>query len=222
MWYNITNKRGEEVSKSVYSVILDDGLVAELDRAAYKNGVSRSTMLDKILSDYLTVETPVVRMENIFSKMEGLIDEWAGLRFVNQAHLAMASVQSALSYRYNPTVKYAIELYQSGEDLGEIKISLRTQNPTLIALMEDFYGFFAYLENKYLGKREYNYENFKFTRYLKNPKLSSEETGEAIAYFVRSTNYILNSYFDGIGNIERAKSDIEKDYALNIAKNIQV
>ncbi len=210
------------MSKSVYSVILDDGLVSELDKAAYKNGVSRSTMLDKILADYLTVETPVVRMENIFSKMEGLIGSWAGLRFVNQAHLAMASVQSALSYRYNPTVKYSIELYQSGENLGEVKMSLRTQSPTLIALMEEFYKFFAYLENKYLGEREYAYENYKFTRYLKNSNLSAEETGEAIAFFVRSTNYLLNVYFDGIDALEETKLKIERDYALNVAKKILV
>ena len=210
------------MSKSVYSVILNDELVAELDRAAYKNGVSRSTMIDKILSEYLTVETPAVRMESIFSRMERIIGEWSGLRFINQPHLAMASVQSALSYRYNPTVKYSVELYGDGDALGEIKISLRTQNPTLIALMEDFYKFFVYLENKYLGEREYSYENYRFTRVLRSAGLSSAETGEAIAYFVRSFNYLLNGYFQGLGEADISKAALEKKYASEILKNVLV
>ena len=208
------------MSKSVYSVILSDDLVAELDKVAYKNGVSRSTMIDKILSGYLTVETPTTKMENIFSRMERLMGEWSGFRFINQPHVAMASVQSSLSYRYNPTVKYAVELYNGGEDLGEIKISLRTQSEALISLMEDFYKFYIYLEEKYLGKREYYYENYRFTRVLKKPSLSASETGEGIAYFVRSVNYLLNGYFSGLDDVTKTKDILERKYATEIVKNI--
>ncbi|MBO4323698.1 MAG: hypothetical protein J5836_03450 [Clostridia bacterium] len=210
------------MSKSVYSVILNDELVAELDRVAYKNGVSRSAMIDKILSGYLTVETPAVKMESIFSQMERLIGEWSGLRFINQPHLAMASVQSALTYRYNPTVKYSVELYPGSDDLGEVKISLRTQNSALIALMEDFYKFFIYLERKYLGEREYTYENYRFTRVMKTPSVSAAETGEGIAYFVRSFNYLLNGYFSGLDNLSVTKELLENKYREEIAKNIIV
>ena len=56
--------------KSMYSVILRDELVRRLDAVAYENGVSRSVMLNKILADYLMVETPDTVMENIFSSME--------------------------------------------------------------------------------------------------------------------------------------------------------
>ena len=52
--------------KSVYSVILSDELVKRLDAVAYTSGVSRSVMLNKILADYLGVETPYSFIENIF------------------------------------------------------------------------------------------------------------------------------------------------------------
>ena len=210
------------MSRSVYSVILNDELVEELDRAAYKSGVSRSTMLDKILAEYLLVETPAVRMENIFGVMENMISEWSGLRFINRPQLSMAAVQSALTYRYNPTVKYSVELYQSGEDLGEIKMSLRTQNPTLIALMEKFYSFLIGLEKKYLGEREYVYEGFKFTRIMKNPKLKAEETGESIAYYVKAVNYLLNEYFKGLDDLPRTETLLERKFREEIVKNIAI
>lgn len=210
------------MSKSVYSVILSDDLVSELDLVAYKNGVSRSTMIDKILSEYLTVETPTVRMENIFSRMERIIGEWSGLRFINQPNMSMASVKSALSYRYNPTVKYSVELLSGGDALGAIKISLRTQSAALVSLMEDFYKFFIYLEKKYLGERRYGYENYKFTRVLQNADMTAAETGEAIAYFVRCFNYLLNGYFQGLGDIENTKIMLEKKYAEEMVKNVMV
>ena len=211
------------MSKSVYSVILTDELVDELDKAAYKNGVSRSFMLDKILADYLTVETPVVRMENIFSKMERLIGEWSGLRFINQPSSTMASVQSALVYRYNPTVKYSVELFPTGDDLGVIRMSLRTQSPVLISLMEGFYTFFCSLERKYLGERKYLYDDLRFSRIMKIPEgLSAEDVGEAIAVFVRSTNYLLNTYFSHLDDLEQVKVLLEKKYAEEISKTITI
>ena len=87
------------MEKSMYSVILRDDLVGELDRLAFKNGVSRSVMLNKILSEYLDVETPEAQMERMFLKMEQFIGAVSGLRFINNASLAMAQVQSALHYR---------------------------------------------------------------------------------------------------------------------------
>ncbi|MBR1867379.1 MAG: hypothetical protein IJ800_02230 [Clostridia bacterium] len=211
------------MSKSVYSVILNDDLVAELDKAAYNNGVSRSAMLDRILAEYLTVETPVTRMESIFSEMERLIGGWSGMKFVNQPSVSMASVQSALVYRYNPTVKYSVELFQSGDDLGVIKMSLRTQNPVLISLMESFYNFFIYLEAKYLGERSYSYEDGRFSRVLKRADgLSAEKSGEAIANFVRSVNFILNQYFSGLQEIDERKKEIENIYRKDIAPFINI
>ena len=211
------------MGKSVYSVILNDDLVRELDAAAYKKGVSRSTMLDKILSEYLTVETPSTRMENTFFFFLRLIDEWAGLRFVNQASTSMAQVLSALVYRYNPTVKYSLELFPSGSDLGVVRISLRTQNEALIDLMADFYDFFCGLEREFVGERDYGYDGGKFVRALKRrPDFTAEQEGEAIAYFIRSFNYLLNGYFSGLGDLNNTERALKEKYRKEICKNVKV
>lgn len=211
------------MSKSVYSVIMTDELVDELDRAAYKRGLSRSAMLDKIIADYLTMETPASRIENIFSEMEKMIMGRTGMRFINQPSLTMASVRSALTYKYNPTVKYAIELFSNGEDLGAVKVSLRSQSPTLISLMEDFYKFFCELESKYLGEREYYYEDFKFQRVLKRVGgVSAEKTGEAIADFIGTFDYLLNAYFSGLDDLSLTEKILEREYAENLCGKILV
>ena len=80
----------------------------------------------------------------------------------------MASVQSALSYRYNPTVKYAIELFPSGA-LGQLKISLRTTSDELLKIMERFYSLFITIEKKYIGERAYAYDGARFVRVFVRP-----------------------------------------------------
>ena len=101
--------------KSVYSVLLSDELVSRLDEKAYESGVSRSVMLDRLLADYLTIETVDMKMENALINMGKLIERYSGLRFTNLPSNSMAFVQRALLYKYNPTVKYSVELFPAGD-----------------------------------------------------------------------------------------------------------
>ncbi|MBE5742771.1 MAG: hypothetical protein E7360_05620 [Clostridiales bacterium] len=202
--------------KSVYSVILSDELVRRLDAVAYENEVSRSVMLNKILADYLMVETPDTVMENIFTSMENLFGAVSGMRFVNQASISMASVMSALDYRYNPKIKYSVELFPAG-DLGQLKISLRSQNPVLIDLLEGFYSFFISLEEKYIGKRTYGYGDNRFVRILLRPNgLSPKKMGEEITSFVVCFDKLLRTFFANLSDIEYAKKRVENEYLLQL------
>ena len=202
--------------KSVYSVLLSDELVDRLDAVAYKNGVSRSVMLDRIMAEYLTVETTEMKMNNVFRQIGKLIDEQTGLRFTNQASDYMAFIQSALAYRYNPTVKYSIELFPAG-DLGQLKISLRTKSETLLSIMEGFYELFMSLENKYVGKRAYGYDGNRFVRIFLRPDVSSEATGEAIAEYVADFDKYLRIYFSSLDDLSRASYGVEREYVKNIS-----
>ena len=203
--------------KSVYSVILSDELVKRLDAVAYTSGVSRSVMLNKILADYLGVETPYSFIENIFASMEGLFSESVGMRFINQASNSMATVTSALEYRYNPKLKYSLELFPAG-DLGQLKISLRSQNPALIDLLEDFYSFFIKLEGKYIGERVYYYQDLRFTRVFKRPSgVSAEQVAGEISNYLKRFDRYLNIYFSSLANLPLAMSKIEAEYRYTLA-----
>lgn len=220
MWCTIFAKKEKEVTKmhkSVYSVILSDELVNKLDAVAYKKGVSRSVMLDRILAGYLTEETVEMKMNGVFAEMGRIIEQCSGLRFTNQASDYMAFVQSALLYKYNPTVKYSIELFPSG-DLGQLKISLRSGSETLMRIMRNFYDLFIFIENKYIGDRTYGFDGTRFVRVLKRPNATSKETGEYVADYIADFDGYLRIYFSYLGDEEKASREVEKKYAENIAK----
>lgn len=202
------------MEKSMYSVILRDDLVAELDRLAFQNGVSRSAMLNKILSDYLDVETPESKMEKMLLRFGEAINAVNGLRFTNNASLATAQVQSALTYRYNPTLRYQVELFYAG-DLGQLKVSLRSQNKQLFKLMESFYVTWIAIEEKYIGKRTYFYEDGRFVRVFVRPNsVDAEAIGEAISDYVTTFDRCLKTYVSD--ETPFTKEKIEQGYVLNI------
>ena len=61
------------MSKSVYSLVLNDEVVYLVDKVARINGLSRSNMIEKILADAVSYETPEIRANNIFEEIERLI-----------------------------------------------------------------------------------------------------------------------------------------------------
>ena len=99
------------MSKSLYSLILSDEVVEELDRAALKAGTNRSQLANRILAEHLSLLTPERRIEEIFRTMDRFFNEGAEMvsRFV--PHQPVMQVRTALSYRYRPTLRYELRLY---------------------------------------------------------------------------------------------------------------
>lgn len=153
-------------------------------------------------------------MERMFLKMEQFIGAVSGLRFINNASLAMAQVQSALHYRYNPTLRYQVELFPAG-NLGQLKISLRSQSKELFRAMEGFYALFISLEKKYIGERAYFYQDGRFVRVFVRPEnAGAEELGEAIGEFVREFDEYLNCYLSCDEAV--AAAVVEKAFVKNL------
>ena len=61
------------MNKSVYSLVLSDEIVQEIDRLAYEAGASRSAMINQILADYVRYTTPEKRMREVFSAIEQML-----------------------------------------------------------------------------------------------------------------------------------------------------
>ena len=136
------------MSKSVYSLVLNDEVVELIDKMARYNGLSRSNMIEKILADATGYETPEKRAFSVFEEIERLISKSPSMRYLSQPSQYMASIMSALDYRYNPAIKYSVELFPNSDHLGQLKVTLRTQNSILINLISDFYTLYTYLEKK--------------------------------------------------------------------------
>ena len=192
------------MSKSLYSLILNDDVVALVDKTARANGMSRSNMIDKILAEVLGYETPEIRANNIFDEIERLISATDSMRYLANSSAYMGSIMSAVDYRYNPAVKYSLELYKDGH-LGRLKVGLRSQNETLIKLIDEFFRYYTYLEKNYYNKNSVSeFNNGKFVRVFDYPKekLSATEVANLITDYVKDLDYLMNIYFNNLGDQE--------------------
>ena len=203
------------MSKSVYSLVLNDEVVYLVDKVARLNGLSRSNMIEKILADAVSYETPEIRANNIFEEIERLIGVGSSMRYLAQPSQYMASIMSALSYRYNPAIKYSVELFPNSAHLGQLKVTLRTQNPALINAISDFYSFYAYLEKTYYNPNAMHmFDGVKFTRLFNfpNANVSTKVLAEKLTEYVKQFDELLNIYFSNQANERLAFALVEKRF----------
>ena len=217
------------MSKSVYSLVLIDELVDKVDRAAYALNTNRSNLINQILAEHFSMITPEQRLREIFNIVEERLNKAEELKIKAQQSDATMAVHSALKYKYNPTIRYAIELYKEREDVvGELKVSFRTQNQNLIHDITNFFMIWASMEKKYL--EEY-FPDKQILLQIKDGKLirkfivpkeeknrTNEQIGKAITRYVESLDKIIKLYFWNIDDLSVAKDEMERAY-INYLNN---
>lgn len=210
------------MSKSVYSVVLMDEVVEAVDRLAYEAGTNRSNMINRILAEYTQLATPEQRMQDIFSSITQAVRGQSALQLMLNASDAMLSMRSAIRYKYNPSMRYVVELYpHSTEELGELRASLRTQNPSLLLAIGQFYKLWTGMECVYLqgAPRRSEVQGGRYTRRLLLPRdmASSEQAGQAIADYVALFDACLKTYFEQLEEPARAMRAVEGCYRAGLS-----
>lgn len=202
-----------KMKKSVYSIVLMDEVVNQIDRLAYQNSVSRSAMINSILAKHCSYKTPYSVISDIYSRVEEIIGLDGFQTVLSQSNSNM-NIRSALAFKYNPTIKYNIGVYPKIEDkLGTVKVSLRTSSATLIAHINNFYKLWVQCEVLYLEpiltKPIGCYvENEKYTRELYTPKVSNlteNELARSISEYISMMDYLIKVYFE---NLSSTKLDV--------------
>lgn len=223
------------MQKSIYSLVLSDRVVAEIDRLAYESGTSRSNIVNQILAEYVSYTTPEKRTRNIFASLEALLGSNAAMQVMMAPTDSMFALRSAISYKYNPSVKYSIELNKAplspnGGEIGEFRASVRSQSSSLTLCLLQFYKLWAGLETAYTGLSEYSTDGTRYIRKLyvrKNPSRGAAEevqlgeaaVGEAIAAYVNAFDEALKAYFALLQSPASAYAAIERIYSQYIGKN---
>ena len=203
------------MNKSVYSLVLSDEIVQEIDRLAYEVGQSRSAMVNQVLADYVRYTTPEKRMREVFSAIEQML---MGSVFEPQLQPSesMFSLRSALDYKYNPSVRYSVELYKNARPLlGELRVSVRSQNSALVLAMLQFFKLWMRIETAYIGRVECAMEDGRYLRKLRlsdetNP--GNEQIGEGIAAYIRLLDSALKHYFEHLNEPATAMTGVERLY----------
>lgn len=62
------------MKRSVYSLVLSDDVIKAVDKEAYRQGTSRSNLINQILAEQLSCITPEMRMRDIFDAVSGLVN----------------------------------------------------------------------------------------------------------------------------------------------------
>lgn len=214
------------MNKSVYSLVLMDDVVAEIDRVAYEMNTSRSNMVNQILAEYVSYVTPEKRMRAVFSRIEHLLVDDSVFQLMLQPSESMFSLRSALSYKYNPSIRYSVELYpDKGPFIGELRVSLRSQNSALTLAMLQFFKLWAGVEAALVGKTEYALEDTRYTRRLKAPadrEMQHEPLGEAIAAYIELFDRALKRYFEFLHNPEHALRQVERLYDEHLRRGATI
>ena len=208
------------MSKTLYSLLLDEEVVRAVDGLAHRSGLSRSALVNRILAERLELNTPEAKIAEVFRAMEALISPDPELvpRFVPNAQ--SISLKSALDYKYRPTVKYEVQLYRTGEEtIGELNVLFRTQSAELLGLMSGFFRLWAELEGAYLAPRlgfrlPCALYDGKFVRGIARPArdCTSDELAAAISDYVRLFDKIMKGIVAG----RMTAGDAEQQYAAYV------
>lgn len=194
------------MKKTLYSLMLSDEVVAEVDRLAHRLGTNRSNLINQILAERVGLVTPERRINDIFTAIQEMLTPSRELVPFFAPNAMTMSMKSSLEYKYRPTVKYEVELYRGDSaSLGELTVVFRTQSLGLINAMTDFFRLWKSIEDAHLrplmGENAPEYALFdgKFVRSIALPArdCTSDELASVISEYIKLFDSMMKGYLAG-------------------------
>lgn len=188
------------MKKSMYSIVLSDRVVEELDKLAAERGTTRSGLADRILAEYCRVQSHDIQTERIFDRLKTLFED-NGFSPSRAENSGVMSIRRCLSCKYRPTVRYDIKLKQGSEKFGTLRVWIRAQNSEISRDLADFYSLLISCESgERPMQRECSFRDGKFLRplYYPNCGASADELAVALCEYVRMLDDMLNAYLAGV------------------------
>lgn len=202
------------MKKSLYSMMLLDDVVREIDRIAYLRNTNRSNLINQILAEYISYTTPEQRIGQILSGMRESIEKEEELQ--SRLHPSETSmvIRSSIRYRYNPVIHYSIELGRYGEEFTVwIKAQTRTQNQKLLEHLNIFFRLWGEVEKQYRpGNSPYreiasSTGDGRFGKHLLiGLNAEPRETGLALGSYIEAMDRAMKIYFENLDRSFRPDS----------------
>ena len=211
------------MSKSLYSLILMDDVVAEIDRLALRQNTSRSNLVNQILAEYASLLTPEKRIGGIYKRIEEIMSQSNDL-IPLEIRCGTFSLKSSLDYKYRPTIRYEVQLYREPEEyIGELNVILRTQSEQLLQALTAFFRFWKHLEDTYVadqvGPIRYKLIDGRFIRSISVPRTrdySGDEVGEAISAYIAMLDDLMKQFVSQ----RRTPEQIESSYQEYLRRGV--
>lgn len=199
------------VKKTLYSLMLSDDIMREVDALAHRMGTNRSNLVNMILAERVQMRTPEQQLRDIFSDIERLLSETGELIPMAAPSAQRVAVRSSLAYKYRPTLRYEVELaneFRPGEPIGALTVIFRTQSEALLELLNRFFRCFCRIEEQLLPQQNVcALDSGRFLRTLMYPvrrnglsvahPLHAEELSGAITDYVQLVDRMLKACVGG-------------------------
>ena len=211
------------MAKTLYSLMLSEDVVREVDKLAHRMGTNRSQLINSILAEYVGYVTPEQRINRILSQIEQLLQPAADLvPFLAPGAMSL-SLKSALEYKYRPTVKYDITLFEGGGDtIGELAVVFRTQSEPLLQAMGYFFRAWKQIEDDFFvpaGKHvDYALYDGRFTRSLAAPskETDADQLAAALSDYIHLFDRCMKNYVSG----RLTAQEMQREYSKYLANNM--
>ncbi|MBE6819321.1 MAG: hypothetical protein E7517_09275 [Ruminococcaceae bacterium] len=213
------------MAKKLYSLMLNDRVVAAVDSEAHRLGTNRSALIDSVLAEYFGVPTTQKMVSDIFREMDALLSDSADLIPFFAPNSGTFFVKSALAYKYRPTLKYELVFDTSNSNkLGDLSVNFRTQSGALLQELERFFRVWAQVESEILEGTgaEIHYSLFpnRFTRSItlaQGNDYAAQQIAEAVSAYVNLLDASLKAFI----NAQKDEDALKRDY-LNYLKTTKI
>lgn len=203
------------MAKSAYSLVLSDDIIETIDSMAAGQGQSRSGLINQILADYAQLSTPEGRMQEVAQAARQALGQ-AALRSTLSAGGTLTFTR-ALRYKYNPSLRYVVELFDGRDELAELRVGLRSQSEDLLGYLAAFFELWIKLELAHLPEAPpvpAGQIDRRYRRILRSPagELSRQEAGEAIAGYIARMDSCVRAFFANLDDAGEAIRNTEAAY----------
>jgi len=211
------------MKKTLYSLMLNEDVVREIDLQAHRLGTNRSSLVNQILAEYVSVMTPEKRINDIFGAVAQLLQPDRELVPYYVPNQPTMSLKSILEYKYRPTVKYEVQMYsKEGHALGELSVIYRTQSAALIEDMTRFFRLLRQIETACLEPLlgvpiQYALYDGRFVRSIqlnRSRDYSTDDIAEAISRYIKVFDTLLKGYLGG----RYTAQQVEEQYVTELRK----
>lgn len=217
------------MKKSVYSLVLMDDVIAEIDRLAYEQNTNRSNLINQILAKSIDLTTPEMKMNDIFSELEMLLSE-STYQIMDRRSDSLFSFRSVIRYKYRPIIKYQVELFRNPKDVvARLKLSFRSSSKNFIVSCENFFLLWNKIEEDLLKKISVkflngSFENIRYTKEFSNivEEFSDKKMAESIGAYIKLLDSCIKFYFENIEDMELIEKQIENNYKNYLSRDVYI
>ncbi|MGD9560384.1 MAG: hypothetical protein AB7V55_07250 [Oscillospiraceae bacterium] len=211
------------MSKSIYSLLLSEDVMQAVDLLASSGGHSRSALVNQILAEHVSLLSPEKRLRQAADAIEHLARQ-CGFRCARTARGAL-NLYTALPYKYRPAVRFSIELQDDPQVLGRLRVSMRSQNDTLLSYFEVFFDLWRSLEAKHLhpppAQAEPAAQQAQYACVLRRTSdiaLGADE-GLQMGTYIAGLDACLKTFFENLGDAPAALEKTEARFLEHLAKS---